>query len=105
MTRYNKETPFFVKVALDKRSPENGAPLKKPHVSPIAQRVTLKDSRSSVSDGKKSSCNMGNLDLIPGSERSPGEGNSYPLQYSCLEIPWTEELGGLQYIRSHVERD
>ena len=28
---------------------------------------------------------MGNLGLIPGSERSPREGNSYPLQYSCLE--------------------
>ena len=30
------------------------------------------------------------------SERSPGEGNDYPLQYSCLEkIPWTEEPGGV----------
>ena len=43
---------------------------------------------------------MGNLDLIPGSERSPGEGNSYPLQYSCLEIPWTEEAGGPQSMGS-----
>ena len=32
--------------------------------------------------------------LIPGSERSPGEGNGNPLQYSCLKIPRTEELGG-----------
>ena len=37
---------------------------------------------------------------IPGSERSPGEGNGNPLQYSCLEIPWTEELVGLQSIGS-----
>ena len=31
--------------------------------------------------------NAGDLDLIPGSGRSPGEGNSNPLQYSCLENP------------------
>ena len=37
------------------------------------------------SDGKVSACNAGDLGLIPGSKRSPGEGNSNPLQYSCLE--------------------
>ena len=37
------------------------------------------------SDGKKSACNAGHLGLIPRSERSPGEGNGYPLQYLCLE--------------------
>jgi len=31
------------------------------------------------------SANAGDLDLILGSGRSPGEGNGYPLQYSCLE--------------------
>ena len=37
------------------------------------------------------------LGLIPGLGRSPGGGNSNPLQYSCLKkIPWTEEAGGLQ---------
>ena len=36
--------------------------------------------------------------LIPGSERSPGGGHGNPLQYSCLENAWTEELGGLQAI-------
>ena len=36
-------------------------------------------------DGKESACNVGDLGLIPGSERSPGEGNGNPLQYSCLE--------------------
>ena len=35
------------------------------------------------------------LGLIPGSGRSPGEGNGNPLQYSCLENPWTEEPGRL----------
>ena len=37
------------------------------------------------SDSKESACNAGDLDLIPGSGRVPGEGNGYPLQYSCLE--------------------
>ena len=36
--------------------------------------------------------------LIPGSRRSPGEGNSNPLQYSCLENTMTEKPGGLQSI-------
>ena len=36
------------------------------------------------SDGKASACNAGS---IPGLERSPGEGNGKPLQYSCLENP------------------
>ena len=37
------------------------------------------------SDSKESACNAGDLGLIPGSGRSPGEGNGNPLQYSCLE--------------------
>ena len=37
------------------------------------------------SDSKESACNVGDLGSIPGLERSPGEGNGYPLQYSCLE--------------------
>ena len=39
------------------------------------------------SDGKASACNVGDMGLIPESERSPGEGNGNPLQYSCLENP------------------
>ena len=35
--------------------------------------------------GKESACNMGDLGLIPGLGRSPGEGKGYPLQYSGLE--------------------
>ena len=38
-------------------------------------------------DGKASACNAGDLGSIPGSGRSPGEGNGSPLQYSCLENP------------------
>ena len=37
------------------------------------------------SDGKESACNARDLGSIPGSGRSPGEGNGYPLQYSCLK--------------------
>jgi len=37
--------------------------------------------------GKESACNAGDLGLIPGSGRSPGEGNGNLLQYSCLENP------------------
>ena len=36
---------------------------------------------------KEYAYNAGNLSLIPGLGRSPGEGNGYPLQYSCLENP------------------
>ena len=37
------------------------------------------------SDGKACARNVGDLGSIPGSGRSPGEGNGNPLQYSCLE--------------------
>ena len=37
------------------------------------------------SDGKVSACNAGDPGSIPGSGRSPGEGNDDPLQYYCLE--------------------
>ena len=39
------------------------------------------------SDNKDYACNTGDLGLIPGLGRSPGEGNGNPLQYSCLENP------------------
>ena len=34
---------------------------------------------------QETACNVGNVSSILGSGRSPGEGNGYPLQYSCLE--------------------
>ena len=41
--------------------------------------------------------NVGDMGLIPGSERFPGEENGNPLQYSCLGNPVNrEEPGGLQ---------
>ena len=53
---------------------------------------------SSVS--KESACNSGDLGLIPGLGRSPGEGNGNPLQYSYLENPMDREPGGLQSMES-----
>ena len=60
------------------------------------------------SDGEESSCNAGDLGLIPGLGRSLGGGHGNPVQYSCLdrESPWTEEPGGLQSMGlQRVEHD
>ena len=43
------------------------------------------------SEVKVSASNAGDSGLIPGSGRSPGEGNDNPLQYSCLENPMDGE--------------
>ena len=43
----------------------------------------------------------GNTSSIPGLGRSPGEGKGNPLQYSCLEIPWTKGSGRLQSMGQH----
>ena len=52
------------------------------------------------SNGKESTCNAGDTGLIPGSVKSLGEGNGYPLQHSCLENPmdrgaWQTTVHGL----------
>ena len=53
-----------------------------------AQTTTqLHSSFPGGSDGKVSACNAGDPGSIPGSGRYPGEGNSNPLQHSCLENP------------------
>ena len=49
--------------------------------------------KHSGSCGKESACNAGDPGSIPGSGRSPGEGDGNPLAW---KIPWTEEPGGLQ---------
>ena len=41
--------------------------------------------------GKEFACNVGDVGLIPGSGRSPGEGSGNLLQYSCLENPMDRE--------------
>ena len=55
--------------------------------------------RSSVS--KESACDAGDLGSIPGSERSPGNGNGNSLQCSCLENPMDGGAGGIQSMGSH----
>ena len=45
---------------------------------------------------KNPPANAGDAGSIPGLGRSPGEENGNSLQYSCLEIPWTQESDGLQ---------
>ena len=51
------------------------------------------------SEVKASTCNAGDLGSIPGSGRSPGEGNGNSLQYSCLENPMD---GGAWWATVHV---
>ena len=51
---------------------------------------------------QESACNAGDLGSIPGFERSPGEGNGNPLQYSCLEKP--TDIGAWQAIVHGVGR-
>ena len=48
------------------------------------------------SDGKESACNAGGPGSVLRLGRYPGEGNGYPLQYSCWKISWTEEPDELQ---------
>ena len=45
------------------------------------------------SEDKESACNAADPGSIPGSGRSPGEGNGYPVQYSCLDNSMDEESG------------
>ena len=53
---------------------------------------------------KNPPADAGDAGSIPGSERSPREGNGNPLQYSRWRIPWTEEPGGLQSMGSQRVR-
>ena len=62
-------------------------------VSPLAQ--------------SESACNAGDLGLIPGSGRSPEEGNGYLLEYSCLENPmdrgaWQAAVHGVARVRHNL---
>ena len=56
------------------------------------------------SDAKESTCHAGDLGSISRLGRSPGEGNGYPLQYSCLENSMDKEPGGLQSMGSQRVR-
>ena len=61
----------------------------------------------SGSAGKESTCNAGDsrhMGSIPGSGRSPGEGNGTHSSILVWRIPWTEKLGGLQSMGSQIVR-
>ena len=51
-------------------------------------------------NGKESACNAGDTSSIPGSGRSPEEGNGNPLQYSCLRNPVDSGAWHLQFMGS-----
>ena len=51
------------------------------------------------SDSKESAYNVGDWGSIPGLGRSPGEGNGYPFQYSCMETS-TERGDGQVTVQS-----
>ena len=57
------------------------------------------------SDGKESTCNVGDLGLIPGLGRSPGRGHGNPLQYSSLESPHGQRTLVGYHPCSHKELD
>ena len=57
-----------------------------------------------VKNPPANSGNIRDVDSVPGSGRSPGEGHGNPLQDSCLENPWTEEPGRLWSTGSHRVR-
>ena len=59
----------------------------------------------SGSDNKESSCNEGDLGLIPGLGRFPGGGHGNPLQYSCLENPHGQRSLAAYRPWSHKESD
>ena len=57
--------------------------------------------------GEESACNAGDWGTISGSERSPGEGNGNPLQYSCLENPtergaWWATVHGVPRVQHNL---
>ena len=51
-----------------------------------------------VKNPPASAGDAGDVGSIPGSGRSPGEGNGNPLQYSCLKNATDREPGGLQFM-------
>ena len=62
------------------------------------------------SDGRESACSAGDPGSVPGLGRSPGEGNGYPLQYSCLENPmdrgaWRAAVHGVAVTQIRLSED
>ena len=69
--------------------------------------ITVWSDFPSSSDGIESACSAGDLGLIPGLGRSPGEGTGNPPQYSCLENPkdrgaWQVTVHGVTRVRRNL---
>ena len=69
--------------------------------------VEIEESLLGDSLGKESTCKAGDLGLIPGLGRSPGEGSSNPFHYSCLENPmdrgaWWARVHGVTKSRTEL---
>ena len=73
--------PSWIPVHCDAKSPRLGL------LGSVLALASLQDGFPCSSVGKESACNAGDLGSIPGLERSPGEGNGNPLQYSGRENP------------------
>ena len=69
--------------------------LYKKGTSLVAQRVK----NLPAMQDKESACNAGDVGLIPGLGRSPGEGNATHSSILAWRIPWTDEPGRLQPMR------
>ena len=73
----------------------------------LGKLLLLDQMPAGSSDGKESACNAGDLDSIPGSGRSPEEGNDNPLQYSYLEnlmerVAWPAAVHGVAKSRTSL---
>ena len=68
-----------------------GSGLEEFHLPLAPSREVTREVFRGGPDGKASAYNAGDPGSIPGSGRSPGEGNGNPLQYSCLENPMDGE--------------
>ena len=68
------------------------------HLKPYLVVLLVKNLPAKARDAR-------DMGLIPGLGKSPGEGNSNPLQYSCLENPMDEKPGALQSNSQRVGHD
>ena len=73
--------------------------------SPFNRSFRSKGGFPGGAEVKASACNVGDLGPIPGSGRSPGEGNGNPLQYSCLKNPMDRGAWQATVHGGHKESD
>ena len=83
--------------------------LRLPSVKAVGELTRDKMDLPGGSDDKESACNAGDLGSIPGSGRSPGEGNGNPLKYSCLGISldrgaWWAAVHGISKSRTELSQ-